>query len=206
VFLPPPRSNTTRPFDRITCTQRWSLPLPFLPAMSSPPTTQNGQRSASRSSSLGSRFLRRAKSTEPLSDRKSSSSRLLRKKSSEKDEAARQREAGALQPQPPTLPNFSSYPQLQSFGGEMPDRTKGSNMPVPPVPVASANEPVDPYARTESMTHRGRYSYASSAVSTMTNPRRVRRRKDPTPYKYVFCCFATYTAQLTVEQCPCHRL
>lgn len=45
---------------------------------------------------------------------------------------------------------------------------------------------VDPYARTESMTHRGRYSYASSAISTATginSPRRVRRRKDPTPFK-----------------------
>jgi hypothetical protein len=154
--------------------------------MASPPPTQNGQRNTSRSSSLGSRFLRRSKSTEPLSDRKSSGTRLLRKKSSEKDEAARQREGGALPPQPPTLPNFSSYPQLQSFGGEMPDRGKSSNMPVPPFPVGSSNEPVDPYARTESMTHRGRYSYASSAVSTMTNPRRVRRRKDPTPYKCVF--------------------
>ena len=37
----------------------------------------------------------------------------------------------------------------------------------------------DPYARTESMTHRGRYSYASSAISTINSPRRVRRRKDP---------------------------
>ncbi|KAF4541346.1 putative sep4b protein [Lasiodiplodia theobromae] len=43
-------------------------------------------------------------------------------------------------------------------------------------------EYVDPYARTESMTHRGRYSYASSAVSTLNSPRRVRRRKDPTPF------------------------
>nr|AAL18019.2 Sep4a [Coccidioides posadasii]AAW68429.1 Sep4a [Coccidioides posadasii] len=32
------------------------------------------------------------------------------------------------------------------------------------------------------MAHRGRYSYASSAVSTINSPRRVRRRKDPTPY------------------------
>jgi hypothetical protein len=159
--------------------------------MASPPPTQNGQRGASRNSSLGSRFLRRSKSTEPLSDRKSSGSRLLRKKSSEKDESARLREAGVLPPQPPTLPTFSSYPQLQSFGGEMPDRSKSSNMAVPPVPGGSSNDPVDPYARTESMTHRGRYSYASSAVSTMTNPRRVRRRKDPTPYKYVLCHFPT---------------
>jgi hypothetical protein len=52
-------------------------------------------------------------------------------------------------------------------------------VPVPPIP----NNVFDPYARTESMTHRGRYSYASSAVSTINSPRRVRRRKDPTPFK-----------------------
>jgi hypothetical protein len=151
--------------------------------MSSPLSAQNGQRTTSRNSSLGSRFLRRSKSTEPLSDRKSSGSRLLRKKSSEKDELARQQESNAVLPQPPKLPNFSSYPQLHSFGGEMADQSKSASVPVPPVPSSSTNEVVDPYARTESMTHRGRYSYASSAISTMTNPRRVRRRKDPTPYK-----------------------
>lgn len=41
----------------------------------------------------------------------------------------------------------------------------------------------DPYAKEGSMAHRGRYSYASSAVSTVNSPRRVRRRKDPTPFK-----------------------
>jgi len=62
-------------------------------------------------------------------------------------------------------------------------------VPVPPIPggsiPTSRNGDFDPYARTESMTHRGRYSYASSAVSmgTATSPRRVRRRKDPTPFK-----------------------
>lgn len=40
----------------------------------------------------------------------------------------------------------------------------------------------DPYPRSESMTHRGRYSYASSQISTVNSPRRVRRRKDPTPF------------------------
>lgn len=54
-----------------------------------------------------------------------------------------------------------------------------SNPPMPPVPNGNW---VDPYARTESMTHRGRYSYASSAISTINSPRRVRRRKDPTPF------------------------
>lgn len=62
-------------------------------------------------------------------------------------------------------------------------------IPMPPMPSSppmTKNGEYDPYSRTESMTHRGRYSYASSAVSTSTginSPRRVRRRKDPTPFK-----------------------
>lgn len=63
-------------------------------------------------------------------------------------------------------------------------------VPVPPIPEGSrpgtaqtATQGFDPYARTESMTHRGRYSYASSMVATLDSPRRVRRRKDPTPFK-----------------------
>lgn len=53
------------------------------------------------------------------------------------------------------------------------------NVHPPPMP----NNGFDPYASTGSMAHRGRYSYASSAVSTINSPRRVRRRKDPTPFK-----------------------
>jgi hypothetical protein len=55
----------------------------------------------------------------------------------------------------------------------------------PPMPGTSPNTYMDfdPYPRTESMTHRGRYSYASSQISTVNSPRRVRRRKDPTPFK-----------------------
>ncbi|KAL8935434.1 MAG: hypothetical protein Q9216_005426 [Gyalolechia sp. 2 TL-2023] len=58
------------------------------------------------------------------------------------------------------------------------------NIPIPPMPAnpPGGRSPVDPYARTESMTHRGRYSYASSAVSTVDGPRRLRRRKDPIPF------------------------
>lgn len=59
-------------------------------------------------------------------------------------------------------------------------------VPVPPMPAASPSYmDYDPYPRSESMTHRGRYSYASSAISTVgvNSPRRVRRRKDPTPFK-----------------------
>jgi hypothetical protein len=46
-----------------------------------------------------------------------------------------------------------------------------------------AGAPID---RSESMAHRGRYSYASTggqAVNAVNSPRRVRRRKDPTPFK-----------------------
>lgn len=55
--------------------------------------------------------------------------------------------------------------------------------PAPPLPTEPSYMNYDPYPRTESMTHRGRYSYASSAVSSVNSPRRVRRRKDPTPFK-----------------------
>lgn len=47
-------------------------------------------------------------------------------------------------------------------------------------------EMVDPYAMTESMTNRGRESYASPVLYAgghVNSPRRVRRRKDPTPFK-----------------------
>lgn len=44
--------------------------------------------------------------------------------------------------------------------------------------------PVERVDRSESMAHRGRYSYASStAPVNVSSPRRVRRRKDPTPFK-----------------------
>ncbi len=73
--------------------------------------------------------------------------------------------------------------------------TLGSDMyrgmlvpPVPPVPriPATATVPksyVDAFPKTESLVHRGRYSYASSAISTINSPRKIRRRKDPTPFK-----------------------
>ena len=113
--------------------------------------------------------------------------------------------------QAPMIPDLPIAPQLQTFGGEdaRPDSVAiMSNragkfghdksvlrdsmdissppgpyeIPVPPVPGAKSNQ-VDPYARTESMTNRGRYSYASSMVSGINSPRRLRRRKDPTPFK-----------------------
>ena len=62
------------------------------------------------------------------------------------------------------------------------------DVPIPPIPDSDSKPKAaydDPFGRPESMTNRGRYSYASSAISTINSPRRVRRRKDPTPFKYV---------------------
>lgn len=154
----------------------------------------NGQ--GHRKSSLN--FLRRPKSTEPLGgDRKSSggkTSKKMLKELAREEELHRQREA-AVPRHAPRLPALSPTPQLETFGGKdrsddesaIPNRidSRTSSLrqggPVPPLPIS--RESYDPYARTESMTHRGRYSYASSAVSSINSPRRLRRRKDPTPYK-----------------------
>ncbi|KAI1258968.1 hypothetical protein F5Y18DRAFT_421042 [Xylariaceae sp. FL1019] len=76
--------------------------------------------------------------------------------------------------------SFHRYPPRASIEPGRPSMS--SNFAAPPVPPVPNGAWVDPYARTESMTHRGRYSYASSAISTINSPRRVRRRKDPTPF------------------------
>ncbi|KAF5022151.1 hypothetical protein F66182_5801 [Fusarium sp. NRRL 66182] len=119
-------------------------------------------------------------------------------------ELERQRQASATRIAP-KLPEFANHSEQlsNSFGPELrpespvnvprstdyssirpsAEHPRGYNaaahaaVPVPPLP----NGGFDPYARTESMTNRGRYSYASSAISTVNSPRRVRRRKDPTP-------------------------
>ncbi|KAJ5111083.1 hypothetical protein N7532_001618 [Penicillium argentinense] len=146
--------------------------------------SENGQSLNARRTSLG--FLRRSKSTEPLGERKVSGSRKkMSKAQAMEEEMRRQRESYAPKIAP-RLPDLSPAPQLETFGGEERD-TLGAPPPMPRpqsgfAAPPSAIEPIDPYARTESMTHRGRYSYASSAVSTVNSPRRVRRRKDPTPY------------------------
>jgi hypothetical protein len=71
-----------------------------------------------------------------------------------------------MAPPAPSAPNASAQAQVPQVPGSSPSYMD-----------------YDPYPRTESMTHRGRYSYASSAISTVNSPRRVRRRKDPTPFK-----------------------
>ncbi|EAW09294.1 septin [Aspergillus clavatus NRRL 1] len=160
------------------------------PSSEVPAITENGNgqsKDQRRASSLG--FLRRAKSTEPLNDRKLSGSKSKKRSQAPEEELRRQREV--MPKLPPRLPDLAPAPAIESFGGD-------EHRDTPPVPsneafagqqnisirsnMSALAEPVDPYARTESMTHRGRYSYASSAVSTVNNPRRMRRRKDPTPY------------------------
>lgn len=153
-------------------------------------------------------FLHRSKSVERLTATRSISGGKLTKKNRV---MGRDQEMQISQ-QPPKIPDLPRPIQLQTFGGEntragstadlsgkarsqhQGGSTPGDlrpysgpnlyNVPIPPIPGTQGNEDyVDPYARSESMTHRGRYSYASSAVSTINSPRRMRRRKDPTPFK-----------------------
>ncbi|KAI9800712.1 MAG: hypothetical protein M1833_003127 [Piccolia ochrophora] len=142
----------------------------------------------------------------------SKGSKKLRKNMQDQERLRREQEAAApnLPPKLPDLYNGAPLPGIQPFtndpsrpdslaivsgqAGQAVQRPSTDsyasrappNVPIPPIPGSSSKpkkaEYVDPYARTESMTHRGRYSYASSAVSTINSPRRVRRRKDPTPF------------------------
>lgn len=81
----------------------------------------------------------------------------------------------------PPLPSSSgsSVPSA----GNMPGRRSTDSPGGQYVKTSSVPLTQDPYANVGSMTNRGRYSYASSAVSTTHAPRRIRRRKDPTPFK-----------------------
>ena len=114
------------------------------------------QASSRRSTSLGSRLFR-SKSGEALGDRKSSG-RLKKLKQAEMDEQAKVTQS------PPRLPGYTPQPLgIQSFGGEnyspnahSRDYANGTKHapPVPPLPGNLNKDAVDPYARTESMTHR----------------------------------------------------
>lgn len=162
------------------------------PSDAPPSLTENGQslNPNGRRTSLG--FLRRSKSTEPLGERKVSGRKKMSKAERMEEELRRQRESYAPK-YAPRLPDLSPTPQLETFGGEerdtlsaepaLPRPQSGFAAAAPPPLSSPTADSIDPYARTESMTHRGRYSYASSAVSTVNSPRRIRRRKDPTPYK-----------------------
>ena len=153
-------------------------------------------------------FLRRSKSTERATPSRSVSGAKLTKR---QRAYARDQELlkEQIPPRPPRIPDLPRPPQLQPFGGEeirhdkagdlnqhqrpisraamdQPSPRMYPHVPVPPIPASSSGingDHGDLYTRSESMTNRGRYSYASSAVSTINNPRKMRRRKDPTPFK-----------------------
>ncbi|KAI4150995.1 MAG: hypothetical protein LQ340_003769 [Diploschistes diacapsis] len=168
--------------------------------LQSPPIPSNenavpqGQRRPSFS------FLRRGKSVERLNSKRSVSGGKLQKKHSKSET----RDSSDIADRAPRIPDLATQPQFATFGGEaaaasssntpqrlpnqpqvMTGRSSPYAIPVPQIPTSPKKADFDPYARSESMTNRGRYSYASSAVSTLSSPRRVRRRKDPTPFKYV---------------------
>lgn len=112
---------------------------------------------------------------------------------------------------PPRIPDIPLTETLQTFGGEnarpessaaisgkwaghssektasrgTPGLAVTHNLPIPPIPADLHGNRAhdDPFARSDSMAHRGRHSYASSIVSTANGPRRLRRRKDPIPFK-----------------------
>ncbi|OBT71880.1 hypothetical protein VF21_10568 [Pseudogymnoascus sp. 05NY08] len=168
-------------------------PQDKVPAIPDSKNVSTQQQEAPRRSSLGL-LLRRSKS----GDFGSKGSKKHQAHAREL-ELKRQQWEAANKPAPslPVLYNGGVGPKLQTFGGEdhgadnyengrasMEPGMRSGNIPIPPIPSNGAKKGdwVDPYARTESMTHRGRYSYASSAVSTINSPRRVRRRKDPTPF------------------------
>ncbi|KAF1913933.1 hypothetical protein BDU57DRAFT_456455 [Ampelomyces quisqualis] len=65
---------------------------------------------------------------------------------------------------------------------QQPDSVAVAPPPAGTAPAPATYMDFDPYPRTESMTHRSRYSYASSQITTVNSPRRMRRRKDPTPF------------------------
>ncbi|KAG5923380.1 hypothetical protein E4U53_003570 [Claviceps sorghi] len=88
-----------------------------------------------------------------------------------------------LQPSQPSQPtygltNSGSSGYFVRASTEPRDYGSSTAPPVPPIP----DNMFDPYVRSDSMANRGRYSYASTTFSTINSPRRVRRRKDPTPF------------------------
>ena len=94
----------------------------------------------------------------------------------------------------PSQPRLAQKSSQETIGADM---YRGTAIPpVPPIPaipgaMLTKSPYIDSVARSESMTHRGRYSYASSLISTINSPRKIRRRKDPTPFKWVqmnACC------------------
>lgn len=144
-------------------------------------------------------FLRRSKSGEGTTRRSTSGSKLGKRQ--QRTQQQQQQEIITTSPSPPILPNLPTPPPMNTFGGEdarpdpidivsntvggtyyPPPKVPPPSIPIPPIPESTPKNKSE-NGGGESMTHRGRYSYASSMVSTVNSPRRMRRRKDPTPFK-----------------------
>lgn len=180
------------------------LEAPPLPSITSPNAKQ--EEPPRRRPSFS--FLHRTRSGERLPNARSlARARLLRRQRiAERDHET---PLEHIPQEPPKIPDLPSPIHLETFGGEdqMQDSapplsnqsqqnvstSRGSknstgsnlyNVPIPPVPGTPGDgASVDPHGRAESMTHRGRYSLASSAASPINSSGRVRRRRDPTTLK-----------------------
>jgi hypothetical protein len=143
---------------------------------------------AQRTSSFGN-FIKRTKSTDILANSTRASpgpGPLMREKSLESEPRP------SIPATPPALPVLRSQPVIESFGGEnfVPTTSMSPKAPngqhghyaASPMPSAPSSTN-DHHVREHSMTNRSRYSYAHSISSSLASPRRVRRRKDPNPYK-----------------------
>jgi hypothetical protein len=93
---------------------------------------------------------------------------------------------GTMAPAPSTGP-YSSSPAYTNRGLSFASSSSPPDPRPRPNGIASGEYvAIDSVSRTESMTHRGRFSYASNSttnVNAVHSPRRVRRKKDPTPFK-----------------------
>ncbi|EHK97388.1 putative Septin-2A [Glarea lozoyensis 74030] len=141
-----------------------------------------------RRTSLG-QLLRRTKSSELKGSKKQQAL------AAREAEARKEREAAAIPKSPPRLPDLygGAPPQvIESFGGEdRPDSVAiisgrvgqgRASMDQGRSSAATGSVPIPPIPNSGSRNGDWVDPYASSAVSTINSPRRVRRRKDPTPF------------------------
>lgn len=180
-------------------------------APQAPPVNQQPQAAPDggrkRSFSFGSR---KSEGTANML-RKSSKIKAQEQERLEMERKARLQQPAPTLPEHNPLPGIDSFggdnanntsnssPRVTNFSrpGVMPPSSNNSSSSpayaIRPVQASSSPDSTrktngeyvsDPISRTESITNRGRSSYASSIVGgNMSSPRRIRRRKDPTPFK-----------------------
>lgn len=171
-------------------------------------TTTETSHSRSESRGRSFNFMRRQTSDDGKVPTRSTSlgRRLMRRRTSH--------EQSPIDPRPPRIPSMllttsdsyqpaevplhnSSPYQTLNYSRTNPGGYQRYRMdsyrsgPVPSIPEATPSDASftnsqspDPHARSESMTNRGRFSYASTAaLNSSGSARPMRRRKDPTPFK-----------------------